>query len=84
MTSDQGLRHSQNIEHHTCTEQWNMNLIVSTEKNIRELTGTALQIMVNQFQELEFGMYFSGMLKPLDLQTEKESVRSVAGPLLFF
>jgi len=57
-----------------------MNLIVSTEKN----TGTALQIMVNQFQELEFGMYFSGMLKPLDLQTKKESVRSVAGPLLFF
>ena len=80
MTSDQGPRHSQNIEHHTCTEQWNMNLIVSTEKN----TGTALQIMVNQFQELEFGMYFSGMLKPLDLQTKKESVRSVAGPLLFF
>ena len=71
MTSDQGLRHSQNIEHDTCTEQWNMNLIVSTEKNIRELTGTALQIMVHQFQELEFAMYFSGMLKPLDLQTKK-------------
>ena len=35
MTSDQGLRHSQNIEHHTCTEQWNMNLIVSTEKKHR-------------------------------------------------
>lgn len=84
MTSDQGLRHSQHIEHHTCTEQWNMNLIVSTEKK---------HSRADRYRFANHGKSSSGVgvwdvffrnAETLGPSNKKTSVRSVAGPLLFF